>query len=80
MTLHRAGEALALAHGGDVDAIAVGEEVDVDLLADLVADDVVEAELDQRGPGSTPALAKWPATGLVSFVASFWPKVTCRAL
>ena len=47
--------------------LAGGEQVDLDLLADLVAADVVEAQLDElRRPGSTPALAKWPASGLVS--------------
>src|SRR5262245_64719932 len=47
VALHRAGEALALADGGDVDLRAGGEHVDVDLLADLVAVDIVEADLDQ---------------------------------
>ena len=74
VTLHDAGEALALADGGDVDAVAGGEEVDADLLADLVAVDVVEAELDEpHARGRRPALAKWPASGLVSFLASFSP-------
>jgi hypothetical protein len=58
VALHDAGEALALADRGDVDELAGGEHVDGELLADLVAADVVEAELDERSPGSTPALSK----------------------
>ena len=65
VALHDAGEALALADGGDVDAVAGLEEVDLDLLADLVAADVVEAQLDQAharldaGLGEVAGLAAW---------------------
>ena len=45
VALDGAGEALALAHAGDVDDLAVGEQGDVERLADLVLGDVVEAEL-----------------------------------
>jgi hypothetical protein len=51
VALHDTGEALALADGGDVDQLALGEHVDADLLADLVLADVVEAELDEALPG-----------------------------
>jgi hypothetical protein len=47
VALHAAGEALALADGGDVDPLAGGEDVDGELLADGVAVGVVDAELDQ---------------------------------
>ena len=49
------------------------EQVGVELLADLVLADVVEAELDQPRPGSTPALAKWPCSGLVRVAARRTP-------
>ena len=58
VTLHAAGEALATADGGDVDLRAFGDHVDRDLLADLVAVDVVEAQLDQAPAGLTAALLK----------------------
>ena len=81
VTLHGAGEALAPAHGGDVDELAVGQQVDLELLADLVAGHVVEAELDQPGAGlDARTCSYWPATGLLSFDAFLEPKVTWRAL
>ena len=68
VTLHDAGEALALAHGGDVDAVAGGEEVDADLLADLVAVDVVEAELDEPHAGGDALLGEVAGLGLVELL------------
>ena len=50
-----------------------GQDVGADLLADLEAVDVVEAQLDQVGARPTLALAKWPASGLLSLRASFVP-------
>ena len=59
---------------GDVDLAAGGDGVDRDLLADLEAVDRVEAQLDEPLAGvDADALAKWPAAGLVSFLASRWP-------
>ncbi len=45
VALHRAGEALALGNTGDIDDLAVFEQRHVELLADLVLRDVVQAEL-----------------------------------
>ena len=47
VALHRAGEALALADGGDVDPLAGAEHVGTELLADLEAADVVDPQLDE---------------------------------
>src|SRR5690606_7363994 len=47
VTLHDAGEALALAGAGDVDLFTVGEGVDTELLADRVGRGVSGADLDQ---------------------------------
>src|SRR5690606_20304996 len=64
VALHRTGEALALAHGRDVDLVAVGEEVGLELLADRVLGDVVEAELDETGPGLDAGLLELAQLGL----------------
>src|SRR3546814_166892 len=47
VALHRTREALALAHCGDVDLVAVGQEVGLELLANRVVGHVVQAELDE---------------------------------
>ena len=47
MTLHRAGEALALADGSDIDELALHKGVGLDLLADFEAIDRIEAQLDE---------------------------------
>src|SRR5690606_40261683 len=51
VSLHDAGEALALARGGDVDDVAGGEQVRGDLLADLVGGRFGGAQLDERAAG-----------------------------
>ena len=49
VALHRSREALALADGGDVDLVAVGEQVGLELLAHRVVGDVVEPQLHEAG-------------------------------
>jgi len=44
---HATGEALTTAHGGDVDEFALGEHIDLDLLAHFEAVDAVETQLDE---------------------------------
>jgi hypothetical protein len=51
VALHHARGALALADRGDVDQLALRQQVHTDLLPDLVLADVVEAQLDQPDPG-----------------------------
>ena len=60
VALHRAGEALALADGRDVDLRAGGEDVDLDLLADLEAVDRLEAQLDEPLAGVDRRLGEVP--------------------
>src|SRR5215471_4546995 len=64
VALHHAGEALALAHGGHVDQLALRQEVGADLLADLVAAHVVEAELDEADTGVDVGFGVLPGDGL----------------
>src|SRR5699024_202348 len=64
MTLHRTGEALALADGGHVDELTVFDDVDRDLLADLVAGDVVEAEFEEAFAGGDVGLLVLTGDGL----------------
>ena len=64
VALHRAGEALAPADRGDVDLGAGGDGVDGDLLADLVAVDRVEAQLDQALAGGDVGLGEVAGLGL----------------
>ena len=47
VALHRAGEALALADRGDIDALAGVEEVGAEHLADFETGEVVDAELGE---------------------------------
>ena len=67
VALDLAGEALALRDAGDVDEVALVEEVaDRERLADLVAVDAVEAELADRRQelGAFGRSLSWPASGL----------------
>src|SRR5690606_13012570 len=64
VALHHAAEAPALADRGHVDELALGEDVDADLLADLVLADVVEAQLDQLHPRLDPGLRVLAGDGL----------------
>ena len=72
VALHGAGEALALADGGDVDELAGLEQVDLELLADLVAVDVVEAQLDQPGAGRDAGLGEVAGLGLGELARPSW--------
>ena len=58
MTLHRTGESLAFAHGGDIDQFASGEYVDGQLIADGDVANVVKAKLDQLWPGGHSAFGE----------------------
>ena len=64
VALHRAGEALAPADGGDVDLGAGGDGVDEDLLADLEAVDRVEAQLEEALAGVDRRLGEVAGLGL----------------
>src|SRR5690606_18033499 len=64
VALHRAGGALALADGGDVDLVAVGQHVGLELLAHLVLGHVVEAELDEPDARLDARLLELPELGL----------------
>ena len=64
VALHDAGEALAPADGGDVDPLARVEHVDLELLADRVAVDVVEAQLDQADARLDAGLGEVAGLGL----------------
>ena len=61
-------KALALADSGDIDQVAVGEDVDADLLADLVLAHVVEAQLDELDTRVDPGLVEVAGLGLVQLV------------
>src|SRR5262249_1476360 len=65
VALHGAGPALAAADGGDVNPLALFEDLGGDLLADGEAVDVVEAQLDQLGAGVDPGLGEVAGLGLV---------------
>jgi len=79
VALHATGEALTLRDCGGVDHLALFERVGEDLLADLVARDVVEAKLDELLPGVTPAFSKCPSSALVMVELRRTPHVTCTA-
>src|SRR5690606_27833296 len=64
VTLHDAGEALALGGAGDVDPLAALEGLDSDLLAELVVARVGGAQLDEVAAGGDPGLLEVPAQGL----------------
>ena len=64
VALHRAGEALAPADRRDVDLGAGGDGVDEDLLADLVAVDRLEAQLDEPLAGIDRRLGEVTGLGL----------------
>src|SRR4029450_8593068 len=64
VALHHAGRPLTLADRGDVDQLALREEVHTDLLADLVLADVVEPQLDQPDPGLDPGALELAGDGL----------------
>ena len=68
VSLHGAGEALAAADRRDVDLRAGGDDVDGDLLADLVAVDGVDAELDEPLAGIDGDLAEVAGLGLVELL------------
>jgi hypothetical protein len=73
VTLHDAGEALALGRAGDVDALAGLEGVGAELLAEAVVARVSGAQLDDVRRGVTPAFSKWPVSGLVTLRGSIAP-------
>src|SRR5262245_11364824 len=64
VALHDPRASLALADGGDVDKLALRQQVDADLLAHLVVTDVVEAQLDQLDPGLDPRTLELAGDGL----------------
>ena len=64
VAFHRACEAAAAAHGGDVDAIAHAQDVGFDLLPDRVPADLVDAELDQPPAGGDARLGEVARLGL----------------
>ena len=64
VTLHRAGEALALADAGDVDTLAGLEEVGAEHLTDLEAGEVVDAQLGEVARGGRVGLLQVPELGL----------------
>ena len=65
VALHRPGEALASADGGHVDLGSGGDAVDGDLLADLVAVDVLESQLDEAVARIDGHLGEVAGLGLV---------------
>ena len=65
VTLHDAGEALALSGADDVDQVTGFERVGRDLLADRVAGDVGEAQLDELVAGGHAVLGEVTGLGLV---------------
>ena len=64
MTLHDASEALASAHRGHVDPFPGLEHVDLELVTDREAVDVVDAQLDQVGAGLHARLLEVAGLGL----------------
>ena len=68
VTLHRPGEALALADGGHVDLGAGGEDVDLDLLADLEPVDRLETQLDEPPARVDRRLGEVPSGRLVQLL------------
>lgn len=75
-------EALALGDTLDVDLLANGKDVRLDFATDGVIADlgVLDANSHRPRPASTLALAKWPASGLFTRAARRAPTVTCTAL
>ena len=69
MTLHRAGEALALAGAGDVDLLAGGEGVDGQLLADGVLTGGRGADLDHVAARGRAGLGEVPGGRLGDLAA-----------
>ena len=66
VALDNAGVAVALAGTGDVDEIADLEGVSLDNVADVELSSVLQVELTQVLLGLTPALFRWPISGLLS--------------
>ena len=69
MTLHGAGEALALAGAGDVNLLASSEGVDGELLAHRVRRRVTGADLDQVATGGGARLGEVAGARLVHLAA-----------
>ncbi len=67
VTLHRSCETFSAAHSSDVNAVANGELVDGDLLANLKAIDRIEADFDESVSWLNSSLRIVTGVGLVEF-------------
>jgi len=79
VSLHPAGKTLALGDGDGVDQFPGLEQVGGQLLPTSNSEASSSRSSTSLRPGSTPALSKWPRSGLVNVVSRRWPQVTCSA-